>query len=284
MKCTRRTFLWLVVAALTVPAASVAAAATEPSEKPRPLRVLFIGNSYTAYNGTVPKVVKQLADHAKRPLDVERSVSGGKSLEWHWNEGDARPAIEKGKWDYVVLQDHSLQAIDKPELLAEYARKFDELIKKQGARTLFYLTWARQHQPEKQAVITKAYVNAARELSASVAPVGIAWQRVLRERPDVVLHFDDRSHPNVAGTYLTACVFYAALFDEPPPNLVPKISNQRTGDPEQVPAELATYLRTVAFEVVRSPGTWANSAPATAPKISPTTAPPTSPAPATHPR
>jgi hypothetical protein len=232
-------------------------APTTPTTKPA-TRVLFIGNSYTAYNGGLPKVLKQMADHAGKPIEIEMSVSGGKSLEWHWNEGQARPAIERGGWDYVVLQDFSTQAINKPQLLAEYARKFDELITKRGAKTVFYLTWARQHQPENQAVITKAYTDAATELMATVAPVGVAWQRVLRDKPDTVLHFDDRSHPNPAGTYLTACVFYVTLLKDPPPTFVPPISNQRTGDRDQLPAEQAAYLRQVAIET-------ASAAPASQP-------------------
>ena len=43
------------------------------------------------------------------------------------------------------------------------------------------------------------------------APVGDAWERSLAERPAIVLHDADGSHPSPAGTYLAACVFYAVL-------------------------------------------------------------------------
>ena len=41
---------------------------------------------------------------------------------------------------------------------------------------------------------------------------GLAWQRCLQDHPDILLHDMDQSHPSLAGSYLAACTFYAALF------------------------------------------------------------------------
>ena len=47
----------------------------------------------------------------------------------------------------------------------------------------------------------------------------MAWERALKEDPKRVLHSADRSHPSKAGTYLAACVFYAAIFRQSPSGL-----------------------------------------------------------------
>jgi len=249
---TKRFVLSILFAAFALSFAGIAAAEkpTTRTSLPHSPRILFIGNSYTAYNGGLPKLLTAMAKSAGKTIECDWSVAGGKSLEWHWTEGKAQAAIAKGGWDYVVLQDYSTQAILKPDKLAEYARKFDEQIKKIGATTVFYMTWARQNQPEKQETITKAYTDIAHELGAKIAPAGLAWQRAFAEKKDLVLHYDDKSHPTPVGTYLNACVFYQVLLNAPPPKAVPSIYNERTQMPQQISDDLAAFLRKVAAETV----------------------------------
>jgi hypothetical protein len=47
----------------------------------------------------------------------------------------------------------------------------------------------------------------------------VAWRQVLIEHPGLTLYQSDGSHPTRSGTYLAACVFYAALFGESPEGL-----------------------------------------------------------------
>jgi hypothetical protein len=101
----------------------------------------------------------------------------------------------------------------------ENVRLFDEAIKATGARTVLYMTWARQNAPESQEIITDAYASIGRELAATVVPVGLAWQRFLGKYDRPVLHDKDQSHPTFAGSYLAACVFLAVLFGESPVGL-----------------------------------------------------------------
>jgi hypothetical protein len=58
--------------------------------------------------------------------------------------------------------------------------------------------------------LSDAYLSIGRELAALVAPVDIAWQRIIKETL-VELHDRDKSHPNAVGSDLAACVFIATL-------------------------------------------------------------------------
>ncbi len=195
------------------PAVPDVEAAAPPTDR---LRVLFIGNSYT-YVNDLPFQIQQIAESAgaELPLEVVSVTPGGMTLERHWDSGSPRRLIRQGGWTHVVLQEQSTRPIDDPDNFYEYARRFAEEIDRVGARTVFYLTWARQHRPTSQDTLSHAYLTAAWDLGAWVAPVGIAWQRALEEDPTLVLHTEDRSHPGPTGTYLAALVFYAALFDAP---------------------------------------------------------------------
>jgi len=225
---------------------------------PAPLRVLFIGNSYTSVND-LPGTVEGLAAAAGgRRIDTDRHLVGGCTLERHVKQTKAIDKIHAEKWDVVVLQEQSLRPVVDRKSMHEYARLLDAEIKKQGAKTVFYLTWARHHIPEMQegaaagtspeyakamcqfsgaakttdfqtwcqqqeagleGGLNGAYFDIARELGADVAPVGVAWKMALVADPPIVLHRPDKSHPNPTGTYLAACVFYAILLDKSPVGL-----------------------------------------------------------------
>ena len=182
------------------------------------MKVLFIGNSFTARNN-LPEMVAQLAASRGRQLQHRLISSGGASLRLHWNKGEAQRAIEQTRYDYVVLQEQSTLPVKNPLRMHENIRLFDQAIKASGAKTALYLTWARQNAPETQAAITHAYMSIGEELGARIVPVGVAWQNFIRKHRHPVLHDKDQSHPTLAGSYLAACVFFAVLFGESPVNI-----------------------------------------------------------------
>lgn len=182
------------------------------------MKTLFIGNSYTQRND-LPKMLQDLSNAAGKTHETMMITSGGKTLEWHWYNPETLDAIDKGPWDFIILQDHSLRPVEEPDKLCSAVIKFAARIRKGNAIPVLYITWARQHIPEMQDAITEAYLHAAREINARVAPVGPAWRRTLAASPGLALYGVDRSHPSMLGSYLAACVFYATLFGETPVGL-----------------------------------------------------------------
>lgn len=180
-----------------------------------PLKVLFIGNSFTARND-LPGLVAELAAARGKTLQHRLISAGGASLRTHWNAGEALTAIREGGYDAVVLQEQSTLPIKNAGRMHENVRLFDEAITAAGAKTVLYMTWARRNAPESQQAITDAYTAISRELGATVVPVGLAWESFLRDHERPVLHDRDQSHPTPAGSYLAACAFLAVLFGENP--------------------------------------------------------------------
>ncbi len=230
----------------------------EPVAASDTLRVLFIGNSYT-YVNHLPRLLQRLAASAARPMTVAMVAPGGATLERHWNEDPARRMIAQGGWTHVVLQEQSLRPLRDREKLFTYARLFNTAIKQAGATTVLYLSWARANRPETQAALTDAFMTLADELDAEVAPVGIAWQQARREKPDVALYFEDGSHPSPTGTYLAACVFFAAVVGQSPEGLSrirqsTRFATPQEGDPvdvEPLSKGEAALLQRIAGDTVR---------------------------------
>ena len=69
-----------------------------------PVKVLFIGNSFTARNN-LPGLIAQLAAAQGKLIQHRLISAGGASLRRHWNAGEALKVFENGHFDYVVLQE-----------------------------------------------------------------------------------------------------------------------------------------------------------------------------------
>src|SRR5262249_40662188 len=158
MSWPRCLVLAIVALALAVP--------TRAGDGSKPIRILFIGNSYT-YVNDLPKMLAALAKAGnQRPVVHDRETPGGCTLEKHWKDGKAVKKITSAQWDYVVLQEQSQRPLTDRARMFEYAVKLDGEIKKQRARTLLYQTWARQNAPQKQTELSKAYLDLGNELKA----------------------------------------------------------------------------------------------------------------------
>ncbi len=238
----------------TAPAQPSQAQPTVPSLHPKVVRVdaprnlLFIGNSYTHYNNSVHGHVRSLA-HAADPetrKGVFKSMTiSGSNLSEH---AAGLPAMLKSqKWDVVVLQGQSTEPLPsnvrRSERFRNALRQYDKWIRESGAKTALYMTWAYRGRMDMTAQLAEAYVAAGNEVGALVVPVGLAFERALKAQPDLVLHHTDNMHPSMAGTYLAACVFYAALYGKSP------VGNSYTAG---LPRELADSLQKTAWDATQA--------------------------------
>ena len=228
-----------------------------PAQSKPVKKVLFIGNSYTYY-WNLPQLVNAMA--ASRNLDFEarQSTSGGVNLGIHWRgERDltSKEQIKEGTYDVVVLQDHSLRAIEYPDSLQYFGNLFCEYIKAASARPCVYLTWARAYDPSMQDEISRQYMELAAKNSTLVAPVGEAWALALKQRPDFGLFDKDESHPSPLGSYLTACVFFSVLTEQSPVGLPHRLTTiDKNGDQLYlvlINKEEAAFCQKIAETVVQ---------------------------------
>ena len=116
----------------------------------------------------------------------------------------------------MVLQEQSTRPIDNPNLFYQYAELLDEVITGSGAETMFFMTWAREYDPGMIDGLAGAYDTIGDQLDADICPVGRAFEMANDHDDHMDLHSTDGSHPNVYGTYLAVCLFYACMFEENP--------------------------------------------------------------------
>jgi len=190
-------------------------------------RVLFLGNSYTAVND-LPATLADLAWSGRRRVETAVQAPGGWTLVDHASAKETAELLAGSKWDFVVLQEQSeIPSVESLRQSTMYpaARELVAMVRGAGAVPIFFVTWAhRDGWPENgmasyssmQDAIDAGYLFIAGEQHAAVAPVGFAWSEVVGEESTPDLWQGDGSHPTTKGTYLAACVFYAAIFKESP--------------------------------------------------------------------
>jgi hypothetical protein len=183
----------------------------------KPFRILFVGNSYTIRND-MPGMLKELAaaDGIEVALEPKVFAFGGASLAAHWNRGEVQRSLGEEKWDAVVLQDQSTRPIRALKSMQKHVRLLVTAINATAARPFLYMTWARKHEPDSQHLIASAYRELAQETGASLVPAGEVWREVGRLRPGLELYDADGSHPSIAGSYVSACVFLGSLLGRAP--------------------------------------------------------------------
>jgi hypothetical protein len=189
-------------------------------------RVLFLGNSYTAVND-LPQTFADLSWSDHRRVEVGVQAPGGWTLGDQASAASTASLLAGSQWDFVVLQEQSeIPSVEsmRQQLMYPPARDLVAMIRRAGAVPLFYLTWAHldgwpdyglTSYSAMQDAIDTGYLFIAGEQHAPVAPVGFAWSKLYLQESHADLWQGDGSHPTTKGTYLAACVFYAAIFKQP---------------------------------------------------------------------
>ena len=151
-----------------------------------PVKVLFIGNSYTSAND-LPGTFRQLAAGMGRDVTTSSVNPGGYTFNQHSVYAATLTAIQSAKWDYVILQEQSqLPSFPPSQVTVEvfpYARKLDSLIRLNDSctETVFYMTWGRKTampatvRPGRRYVPMPACRNSFGRTTCKWAPTTPPW-------------------------------------------------------------------------------------------------------------
>ncbi|UPK30264.1 DUF4886 domain-containing protein [Bradyrhizobium sp. 195] len=203
-----------------------------------PKAALFVGNSFFYFNNGMPghlTFMERAADPANKAVYRNTMVTiGGSGLDWHDMDNLLRPGglgaysfdeqnnvifNKPGRqYDAVVMMDCS-QCPIHPQLkdaFTTFAKKDSEIVGAHGMRPVFFMSWAYADKPEMTEQLAEAYTVAGNANDALVIPAGLAFARVRKLQPELNLYAPDKRHPSPAGTYLAACVTFAALTGRSP--------------------------------------------------------------------
>ena len=252
--------LWLLCLAVSAQAQTKPARTDVGMENARSF--LWVGNSFFYYNNSMHGHVANLsrAADAKNPLRGVSLTISGSGLDWHDMAAYLRPdGIGRysfvgdneitfnppgRQFDGVIMMDCS-QCPIHPQLKSifhEQVKKQSEIVVKNGARPVLFMSWAYKDKPEMTAQLAEQYTIAGNANDALVIPAGLAFARAIGKRPGLELYQPDKRHPTLEGTYLAACTVLATLTKKSP------VGNPYTAG---LPSDLAAFLQATAWEAVQ---------------------------------
>lgn len=217
-----------------------------------PLRILFIGNSFT-YRNDMPGMFAELAEAAGYAAEVDSVFQGGCYFHDFTDPDNGLcrkigELYEQAAYDVVFLQEQSVQPLNDREDFLENGALLAEQAALQGARVILYQTWPYEEgsrmlehvgytYEEMYRGLQEAYRALAERTGAAVSPVGDAFYLASQQGEGALYDASDRYHPSERGSYLAACVHFIAAFD------APVTGNPFTGP---LPADEAAALQRVA--------------------------------------
>lgn len=199
----------------------------------QPMRVLFVGNSYTHYNN-MPKLFEQMAESKGVKLEVLMDAKSSHTFQMHSKRSELYKNIRSTKWDYVVLQGFSRELAQDRSVIdtmsIPYIKQLLDSIYANNSCTnvLLYQTWGYDTGYKDDSLgidwsyqtmsdrIHQGYLYVSEQLNLSIVPVGKVWETVKENHPQIQLYQEDKQHPSLAGSYLAASCFYSALFKTEP--------------------------------------------------------------------
>lgn len=209
-------------------------------------KILFIGNSFTYYNGGLEKHFMLFAASAKKEKNIiaTRATKGGATLKILHNQQWVHDSIRNG-YDIVVLQE------DIPELTEhnttaffEHASLFNKEIQGTGSKTVLFMAWPYDRLNWiSMDQITEAHQFIGKKLGVPVAPVGLAFMNALKEKPSLAMLGKDKEHETIHGSYLAVSVIYATIFGKSPVGA--------TYIPTGISPEEAEFLQKIAWKTVK---------------------------------
>lgn len=241
--------------------------------------VLLFGNSYTSANG-LSSMLQELLRSADSPSNTSAFTSGGWKISDHWDDVNTSASqqnlsLATGVWDTVIVQDQSqvpgFYRTNSDWLASKNGSiNLGERIDSEGAAMMLMMTWGRRsgdamnptlypNYTVMQDLLEQGYIDYRDNVSLStpadiyIAPVGLAFKHI---HDSIVasggnplapsstfygLYSADGSHPSTSGSYLSACVLFAALTGDSPVGLT---------DNTSLDATLRLTLQQTAAEVV----------------------------------
>lgn len=182
-----------------------------------------IVNQHATTQEDIEGTIESLKEAVKNPKD-RYAKSGLKRMQALAKDFHTK----RKKWDIIVLQSYRDDLKGAESRYMQYAPRYAQLAKKQGARVVLYVTTPTTQNakpletvPAEEPILkkTRSTARLANAIDASVAPMALVAHRCQAQRPDFTLRFVNDAHLNKTLAYLTACTIYAAIFERSPQGL-----------------------------------------------------------------
>lgn len=263
---------------LTKLSASIAGMTLNPQETvlvpevPEQVKVLSLNNSLIHYNDQA-KMFNEIAEAQGKNASWTKHTNLGKTLDYHWSEGDgmtdagipgAKMTVRADAWTHIILQEQTALPRTNLEQFRSSVKTWVDYIRTNcpnpNAVIILPMNWHYAQDwsnfEEFNNILIKNYTDVATELGVVVCPVAVAYGNKFKTDGGSVtetewfLPGDDR-HPTIRSTYMAALMEYGVIFNEDPINVNYFPTYTTDYDNKAINSEIASEMRQYASEALK---------------------------------
>jgi hypothetical protein len=167
-------------------------------------RTALTGNSHISGLGNiVNSVVEQLTPNKQ----TESKVIGYGFLDASSKSSRSLQMLVDETWSHIILQGQKYSQSRSQTYSTTGAEKWIALAKQHGITPILFPEHPQRGDNTEAEYVYGLHQAIVAKQASCIAPVGLAWDKVLMLMPNLKLHADDGNHASAIGKYLSALVF-----------------------------------------------------------------------------
>lgn len=242
-------------------------------ELPENVKVLSLNNSLIHYNDQA-RVFNEIAEAAGKKAVWTKHTNLGKTLQYHWEEGDgltadgqpgAKMMVRSDAWSHIILQEQTALPRTDFESFRKSVKLWVDYIRENcpnpNAVIILPANWHYAQDwsnfDENNKILLANYAKLAQELGVIVCPVAQAYQAKFEKdggattEQEWFLPGDDR-HPTIRSTYMAAIMEYGLIFNEDPTTITYYPTYTTDYDSKAINADIAAEMRNYASQALKA--------------------------------
>jgi hypothetical protein len=205
-------------------------------------QVILFGNSHVEGIGSLIRTMI-LAGNPSAEISVFNA--GGGFLDDKFSKKSRSNMLAGKPWTHVILQGQKYSQSGTYTYPTIPAQTWIDKAKKQGVMPILFPEHPQEGKTTEGARVHSIHKGIADIQKSCVAPIGLAWDRVIMTTPQLSLHNADGNHASLQGRLLSAYIFYEVITGEAA-DLLPFIVSILVEESTQ------QYLRQFASEAIQA--------------------------------
>ena len=205
-------------------------------------QVLLFGNSHVI---GLSGLLKRLISAGNPFATITIKNAGGGFLDDSSSKQRRIELLESELWTHVILQGQKYSQSGAKTYPINAALAWIDKAKSHNTTPILFPEHPQKGKTQEGSRVHLIHTGIAELQKACVAPVGLAWDRVIMTYPQIVLHTDDGNHASLTGQLLSAFIFYEVITGEAA-DLLPFDSNIDVDEATQ------QILRQMASETIKT--------------------------------
>lgn len=172
-------------------------------------QVLLVGNSHVSSNN-LASVLSTLLKQGTGKTTVATLAPGWGYLDERLNDGVTLAALQSKNWSHVIWQAQKYSTTGQYSYSTAASEYWIALSKQLAATPIMFPEHPQRGNAEEGMRVYLLHLGIAGREASCVAPIGPAWDNAVGMLPQTSFHTDG-NHASLAGTLLTALVFYEII-------------------------------------------------------------------------